>query len=426
VALLASLNGRSSRFSDQRDLTEIWRAFGISDARCADLRVPSKVDVHGRGNVVCLRVLTDGFNDAARGTRVRVLVLSISLSILIGVAIYPFRHHDYELQFLLVLPVVFAGALAGRTVAIVTALVAVVTFRLVTPTESAQIEEDVIALVTFLGSALAVGAAVGGSADRLTVAKEQAREQERLRILNAQVAEGARRVAVLEQVDQQRVALLRSVSHDLRTPLATIRAVATDLQDANLHDEETRQELLKSVSDEAERLDHLVGNLLSMSRIEAGSMHVDDQAVDLAEVVQLAVLRLAQLMSRVVVEVETEPSLALITGDPMLLDEVVSNLLENSARYAPDGSVVTVRLVQDGPLSVVLQVCDHGPGINADDLAHVFEPFWRGADSHSSGLGLAIVRAIVEAHRGSIAVLPTPGGGATFQVRLPAREDAPQ
>jgi len=129
-------------------------------------------------------------------------------------------------------------------------------------------------------------------------------------------------------------------------------------------------------------------------------------------------------MCRVVVEVETEPTVPLITGDPVLLDEVVSNLLENAARYAPDGSVVIVRLAQDGPLSVVLQVCDHGPGINADDLAHVFEPFWRGADSHSSGLGLAIVRAIVEAHRGSISVLPTPGGGATFEVRLPAREDA--
>ena len=105
-----------------------------------------------------------------------------------------------------------------------------------------------------------------------------------MRDLSAQIAEAASRVAVLEQVDKQRVALLRSVSHDLRTPLATIRAVATDLRDANLHDEATRQELLKSVSDEAERLDRLVGNLLNMSRIEAGSMHVEDQAVDLAEV----------------------------------------------------------------------------------------------------------------------------------------------
>ncbi|HZY07770.1 MAG TPA: histidine kinase dimerization/phospho-acceptor domain-containing protein, partial [Ilumatobacteraceae bacterium] len=270
------------------------------------------------------------------------------LLVLIGLAIYPFRSHDYELQFLLVLPVVFAGAFAGRTVAVANALIAVVVFHLVTRTGSTKIEEDVIAFVTFLGSALAVGAAVGGGADRLTLARERAAEQERLRRLGAQIAEAASRVEVLEQVDKQRIALLRSVSHELRTPLATIRAVATDLHDANVHDEHTRQDLLKSVSDEAERLDRLVGNLLNMSRIEAGSLQIEDQAVDLAEVAQLAVLRLGPRMPRVQVEVEIDEAFPLVTGDPVLLDEVVSNLLENAARYAPAGSAVTVRLARDG------------------------------------------------------------------------------
>ena len=114
----------------------------------------------------------------------------------------------------------------------------------------------------------------------------------------------------------------------------------------------------------------------------------------------------------------------MITGDPVLLDEVVSNLLENAARYAPDGSTVMVRLAAPDDRSVVLQVCDHGPGVADADFARVFEPFWRGADSRSSGLGLAIVRAVVEAHGGSIVVQHTPGGGATFEVRLPARQDA--
>jgi K+-sensing histidine kinase KdpD len=380
------------------------------------------VDAHG--NVVGLREHSDDVNtEAARHTRRRVFVLSILLLILIGVAIYPFRSHDYELQFLLVLPVVFAGAFAGRTVAVATALIAVVLFHLVTRTGSTKVEEDVIAFVTFLGSALAVGAAVGGGADRLTLARERAIEQERVRRLGAQIAEAASRMEVLEQVDKQRIALLRSVSHELRTPLATIRAVATDLHDANVHDEQTRQDLLKSVSDEAERLDRLVGNLLNMSRIETGSLQIEGQAVDLAEVAHLAVLRLGPRMPQVQVEVETDEELPLVTGDPVLLDEVVSNLLENAARYAPASSSVIVRLAQDGE-QCVLQVADHGPGVDDADRASVFEPFWHGADSRSSGLGLAISRAVVEAHHGSIDVTRTPGGGATFEVRLPARQDA--
>ena len=351
-------------------------------------------------------------------------MIGLSLSLLIGLVIYPFRHYDYELEFLLVLPVVYAGVLAGRKAALITALIAVVTFHIVTSFASDQLQEDTIALVTFLGSALAVGAVVGSGADRLTLVHQREDEHRRVRELNAQVAEHASRMAVLEQVDRQRVALLRSVSHDLRTPLATIRAVATDLRDSNLHDDNTRQALLKSVSDEAERLDHLVGNLLSMSRIEAGSLRIDDQAVDLTELLQLTVLRLTPLLAHVTVEVRIDPDLPLINGDPVLLEEVVSNLLENAARYAPPGSTLTVQLARSAGSTVVFRVCDQGPGVAAEDVSHVFQAFWRGSDSHSSGLGLAIVRAIVEAHRGSIELVDTPGAGATFEVRLPARQDA--
>ena len=354
----------------------------------------------------------------------RGVLIGVSMSLLIGVAIYPFRHYEYGLEFLLVLPVVITGVLAGRTAALVTAVFAVLVFHLVTRSGSSKVEEDVIAIVTFLGSALVVGAAVGGGADRLSMARQREEEQRRVAELNAQIAEHATRMAVLQQVDEQRVALLRSVSHDLRTPLATIRAVATDLRDSNLHDEATRQELLKSVSDEAERLDRLVGNLLSMSRIEAGSMHVADQVVDLTELLQLTVMRLGPLFPHVEVEVEIDAALPMIDGDPLLLDEVVSNLLENASRYAPAGSTVSVELMTGEGHTVRLLVLDHGPGVDPKFVDHVFQPFWRGPDSHSSGLGLAIARAIVEAHGGTIDVSQTPGGGATFEVQLPAREDA--
>ena len=363
------------------------------------------------------------FGDVQVSTR-RGVLIGVAMSVLVGLAIYPFRRHDYELQFLLVLPVVYAGVFAGRSAALVTAVVSVLTFHLVTRFGDNKVEEDIIAFATFLSCALAVGAVVGGGTDRLTLARQREEEQRRLRELNAQLAEHASRMAVLEQVDQQRMALLRSVSHDLRTPLATIRAVATDLRDDNVHDETTRHELLKSVSEEAERLDRLVGNLLSMSRIEAGSMRIDDQVVDLTELVHLTVLRLTPLFPHAVVKVEIDPGVPLIDGDPVLLGEVISNLLQNASRYAPSGSTVAVRLSALEGQKVALHVCDHGPGIDTEHAARVFQAFWRGPESNSSGLGLAIVRAIVEAHDGTIEFADTPGGGATFTVVLPAREDA--
>ncbi len=377
-----------------------------------------------RGNVGGLQAMIKAVNfGGSHQSRTRGVLIGVSMLLFISLAIYPFRQSDYELQFLLVLPVVFAGVLAGRIAALITAVMAVIAFHTVTRFGS-RVEEDAVAFVTFLASALAVGAVVGGGSDRLALAVQREEEQRRLHELNEQIAEHARRMAVLEQVDQQRVALLRSVSHDLRTPLATIRAVTTDLRDRNLHDEDTRQELLKSVSDEAERLDRLVGNLLSMSRIEAGSLRVEQQVVDLAELTELTVIRLAPLLTHVTVDVQIDPGLPLIDGDPALLDEVVSNLLENAARYAPDGSTVSVELAMTAGQAVILRVADHGRGVDAAHRDDVFEAFWRGADSNSSGLGLAIVRAVVAAHGGSIAVVETPGGGATFEVRLPARQDA--
>ena len=360
---------------------------------------------------------------AAHDARRRGVLISVAMLLLISLAIYPFRRLDYEFQFLLVLPVVYAGVFAGRSAALVTAVMAVIAFHTVTRFGS-KIEEDAIAFATFLGSALAVGAAVGRGTDRLALAAQRQEEQRRLHELSEQIAEHARRMAVLEQVDRQRVALLRSVSHDLRTPLATIRAVTTDLRDRNLHDEETRQELLKSVSDEAERLDRLVGNLLSMSRIEAGSLRIEDQVVDLGELTEMTVIRLAPLLTQVAVDLQIDPEVPLIDGDPALLDEVVSNLLENAARYAPADSTVSIELEPTAGSAVILRVRDHGPGVEVEHREDVFQAFWRGPESRSSGLGLAIVRAVVDAHGGSVVVFDTPGGGSTFEVCLPARQDA--
>ena len=213
------------------------------------------------------------------------------------------------------------------------------------------------------------------------------------------------------------------MSHDLRTPLATIRAVASDLRDGNLYDREVRGELLDSVCDEAERLDRLVGNLLSMSRIEAGALQPDHQVLDLGELVELAAHRLRPLFAHAHLEVDTSPSMSLVDGDHSQLDQVLSNLFENAARHAPAGSIVTVSLRDGSDGMIELAVIDRGAGISPGEAEHVFQPFWRGTGSRSCGLGLAIVRAIVQAHDGTVRLEDTPGGGATFVVRLPARDD---
>ena len=363
----------------------------------------------------------------ARRRAVLGLAAGIGSSIIVGLAIYPFRSHDNELELLLVLPVIAAGLLAGRAVALVTAVAGVVVFNIAIQDSIGsfltQVNGDAVALVTFLAIALAVGAVVGGGADRLAEAARREDESRRVRELTERVTAETNRVAVLEQVDQQRAALLRSVSHDLRTPLATIRAVASDLRDGNLYDREVRGELLDSVCDEAERLDRLVGNLLSMSRIEAGALQPDHQVLDLGELVELAAHRLRPLFAHAHLEVDTSPSMSLVDGDHSQLDQVLSNLFENAARHAPAGSIVTVSLRDGSDGMIELAVIDRGAGISPGEAEHVFQPFWRGTGSRSSGLGLAIVRAIVQAHDGTVRLEDTPGGGATFVVRLPARDD---
>ena len=352
------------------------------------------------------------------------VLLGVGLLAVIGAVTYPLRAHDYELQLLLVLPVVFAGALSGRTAALITAVPAVLVFHYVSqaPSERITLGEDAIALTTFLASALAVGVAVGSRSDRLEIAARR-EEERRMRDLTEEVAAKQSRLTLLEQIDRQRAALLRSISHDLRSPLATITAVATDLRDDDDVDVLTRHELLDTVSDEAQRLDRLVGNLLNMSRINSGSLRIESQPVDMGEIVDVTAIRLRRVFSEVSLRVEVDPVLALVDGDPVLLEQVVSNLLVNAANYAPKGSTVTTELSSIGHRDVVLRVSDHGPGIDDEHREHLFEPFWKGPASRSTGLGLAIVRAVVEAHGGSIAVRTTPGGGATFEVRLPARAD---
>lgn len=333
----------------------------------------------------------------------------------------------------LVVPILVAGMVGGLTAAVITALAAVLAFNLafIPPYWGLTIHavDDSIALAVFLLVALAVGTLVAREGARRQSAEERA---EQLQALNAELhaleeerarlAEEATRAVVLERVDEQRSALLRSVSHDLRTPLATIRAVTSDLQSDTPYDEDTRRELLELVGDEAERLDRLVANLLSLSRIEAGALAPDRSAVALDELAAHAVKRLGRLFQGRRVQLDIASDLPLVDGDYTQIELVVSNLLENAARHSPDGSIVRVGARAAGEL-VETWVEDEGSGIAPFESERIFEPFRRGEGSTSSGVGLAICKAVVEAHGGTITVDATPGSGARFHFTLPRWHD---
>jgi two-component system sensor histidine kinase KdpD len=306
---------------------------------------------------------------------------------------------------LFVLTVAGVGVVAGVRPAVATAVVATLAGDLVfvPPYGTLRVAAggDGVALGAFVVVAVAVGW-VAAAADR------------------DQLLGDANRAQVLERMDVERSALLRSVSHDLRTPLATIRAVASDLRDGVVYDDAVRTELLATVCDEAERLDRIVANLLSMSRIEAGAFKPDRQAVDIEELVDERVRRMRSLFRNVRVQVEMPRDLPLVDGDYSQLDQVFTNLLENAARHAPLGSFVRVSGRRRSG-DVQIRVADEGIGVADWERSKVFEPFRRGEGSGSSGVGLAICKAVVEAHGGTVTVERTPGGGATFVVTLPTR-----
>jgi K+-sensing histidine kinase KdpD len=332
---------------------------------------------------------------------------------------------------LLVVPVVVAAVLGGRLAALVVAVLAAGAFNLafIPPYWNPRVGvvDDGVALAVFLAVALTTGTLVAQSAERRQAAEQRAEEiqalHDRYELVveeRARLAEEANRVAVLEQVDEQRSALLRSVSHDLRTPLASIRAVTSDLRAGAVYDDATRNELLDLVGDEAQRLDRIVANLLSLSRIEAGALQPDRQAVAVEELLAERVRRLAPLFRQVRVQVDVPEGLPLVDADYTQLDQVVTNLLENAARHSPPRSTIRVEAVARAGM-VEICIADEGIGVARFDRERIFEPFRRGEGSASSGVGLAICKAIVEAHGGTIDVAPNPGAGAKFRFTIPVR-----
>lgn len=227
-------------------------------------------------------------------------------------------------------------------------------------------------------------------------------------------------LALRARTEEMRASLLSAVSHDLRTPLAVITGAATTLRDdAESVREPARTELVSTICEEAERLERLVGNLLHMTRIEAGGAAIKREWVPVEELVVSAMARLEGPLAARRVATKLPESLPLVSVDPVLFEQVFLNLLENAVKYTPSTAAIEIegRRADD---RVVIDVMDQGPGFSPGDEDRIFEKFYRGTAARSGvGLGLAICRGIVEAHGGTITAKNREGGGGAFRITIP-------
>lgn len=255
-------------------------------------------------------------------------------------------------------------------------------------------------------------------------------DQAAVAIERIQLVADVDRAKLAAEADRLRSALLTSISHDLKTPLASIMGAAGTLRDyRSALPEEDHTALLATVIDESERLNRFIANLLDMTRIESGAMEPNATLVDVADVVGSALRRAAKITAGHRVETELPEDLPMLRLDPVLFEQVLFNLIDNAAKYAPAGSAIAIRARQDEG-AVVIEVLDEGPGLPPADLERVFDSFYRVRKGDQvragTGLGLAICRGFVEAMGGMIeAGNRRDRTGAVFAIRMPvgARQD---
>jgi two-component system, OmpR family, sensor histidine kinase KdpD len=271
-----------------------------------------------------------------------------------------------------------------------------------------DIRSDLILLVTGQADS-ATPALLAGYAAQAAAALDR----ERLRTQAAQAE-------ALAEGNRMRTALLAAVSHDLRTPLASIKASVSSLRQTDVEWSEADQaDLLATIEENADRLDALVGNLLDMSRLHTGSLQPFLRPTAIDEVTPVALLGLDDSLR---VEMAVPDGFPLVLADPGLLERVLANLFSNALRHSPAGGrppELHARLADD---QVVLEVVDHGPGVPDEAKELIFEPFTRVGDRYPGGvgLGLAVARGFAEAMGGHIVASDTPGGGLTVSITLPA------
>ena len=244
----------------------------------------------------------------------------------------------------------------------------------------------------------------------------------------AELAREAHRVQIRAESERLRDALLSSVSHDLRTPLGTISGAASSLADPDAHfPEDSRRELARSICEESERLNRLVGDLLSMTRLESGAVILQKEWHPVEEVVGSALTRLRKMLRDRPVTIHVAEDTPMTYLDGVLVEQVLVNLIENALKHSSEGTPIEIDASARGD-QLVIDVADHGEGIAEASAEWIFEKFSTSRTkgiSEGVGLGLAICKGFVEAHGGTIFAENRPGGGALFRFTIPIGEGPP-
>jgi two-component system, OmpR family, sensor histidine kinase KdpD len=236
----------------------------------------------------------------------------------------------------------------------------------------------------------------------------------------AQLRERILHAEVLEEVDRLRHSLIGAVSHDLRTPLATIKVASSTFLDRSADLSPGDADELHSLIDlQADRLTRLVNSLLDMTRIQSGTLEVRRRPWAMRDMVTEALAELHSSLAGRCVDVVIPDGLPFVDVDPLLIAQVLANLVDNANRHGPPGTPVTVSATTNGRDRVRVSVSDQGPGVPVAERQAIFEKFVRFDTGGRSGLGLAIAKAFVEAHGDHIWVEGVPGGGARFVFTLP-------
>ncbi len=325
----------------------------------------------------------------------------VALTVLIAVA-HALQEHlnQAAVALLMVLLVIFVAVRAGRGPAIFIAIVAGIFFNFffIGPVYSLRIHrtQDIIAYVVFVVAAILVGH-LSSRLERRVIESEE-----------------------LHRSEQLKTALLDAVTHDLRTPLTSIKAAITTLRSGGVADP-VQRELEEVIDQEADRLNHFIQGMMDLARLEAGELSLQSRSVTADEIMEDALARAEPLLANHPVDANVDPGLPRLSADPRLISQVLFTIIENAAKYSPQGTPITVSATRNGSGTVCFSIGDQGPGITPELREEVFRKFVRAGERPGFGVGLAIARGIVEAHRGKIWIESGAGGhGTRVQFSIPA------
>jgi len=358
-------------------------------------------------------------------TRWVVRYLIATAAVALPIALLESLHTDLSqtaIALTLVLFVVLVAVTQGRGPALYASFLAGLSFNFffIGPYYSLFINrsEDLVAFLVFVATAILVGQLSSRLEKRVLLTESQRKELVHVRGEFERAAAQAAEADALRKSEQLKTALLDAVTHDLRTPLTSIKAAITTLQVEPVTDEVER-ELFEVIEQESDRLNHFIQGMVDLAKLEAGEITLASRNVGADEIVEDALLRAEPLLANHTVEVDVAEGLPALRVDPRLISQVIFTLLENAIKYSGEGVPIKVAVKRGGG-NICFAVSDEGRGISPEFRTQVFEKFFRSGTRSGLGMGLAIARGIVQAHGGKIWIDDGPNGkGASVQFQIP-------